>query len=323
MNKKGFTLVELLAIVILLGILFTLVFPNIVRQLEKNEAKIDEYTLALIYSAADNYVKKHDITEVGSTHCVEISKLDEENLIPVSVDKYLKNVIRIKIGEHGINSKMMLESCEEYVTITYDANGGSVNPSSTTVKYGKTAKLAIPSRGGYTFEGWFTELENGLKIDDKTKWKKSTKVYAYWVISTYTINYDPNGGTVDKNEDIVKHNESLELPTPSREGYTFEGWFTEKLGGMQVDNETKWTADQTIYARYTVNSYVVTLNPNGGSLEKTELSVNHDETINLPTPERNGYTFEGWYTEENGGEVVTNETKWTSSSTIYAHWKQN
>ena len=67
---------------------------------------------------------------------------------------------------------------------------------------------------------------------------------------------------------------------------------------------------------------LVTYSLNGGTLDKTEESVLKNSTLNLPTPTKNNYVFVGWYTEENGGEEVTNSTPITSDLTLYAHYIQ-
>ena len=67
--------------------------------------------------------------------------------------------------------------------------------------------------------------------------------------------------------------------------------------------------------------FTITYNANGGTVSPTSAQVSYGETITLPTPTKNGSRFDGWYTEINGGVPVTSATKWTSTQTIYAHWK--
>ena len=72
----------------------------------------------------------------------------------------------------------------------------------------------------------------------------------------------------------------------------------------------------------------VTLNPNGGSVSKTEIEAVYEETYGahdtLPTPERSGYTFIGWYTEASGGTKITDESDTIQSTdhTLYARWQK-
>lgn len=83
--KKGFTLVELLAVIVLLTLIFALVYPNILGISEKQEAKIDEAKKTLINSATLDYMTAH-LNEypqsIGKNYCIKIEMLDNEALIP-------------------------------------------------------------------------------------------------------------------------------------------------------------------------------------------------------------------------------------------------
>ena len=75
----------------------------------------------------------------------------------------------------------------------------------------------------------------------------------------------------------------------------------------------------------TTLGYIITLNANGGRTEPS--SVTTDEggklTESLPVPTRDGYTFDGWYTESADGTEITADTVFHGNVTIYAHWKAN
>jgi len=100
--KKGFTLIELLAVIILLGFLFVLTFPKVLEIIEKKEVEVDDATRKLIYNAVDEYMVKNMDNypkEIGNTYCFLIDKIDKENLIAISVDDYLDNYVKVKIGK--------------------------------------------------------------------------------------------------------------------------------------------------------------------------------------------------------------------------------
>ena len=70
-----------------------------------------------------------------------------------------------------------------------------------------------------------------------------------------------------------------------------------------------------------IETYTITLNPNGGSVNPTSVEVVQGCGVKgLPTPVHSTYQFKGWYTEADGGEKVTSETKPTGDMTIYAQW---
>ncbi len=104
-------------------------------------------------------------------------------------------------------------------------------------------------------------------------------------------------------------------------GISFDGWYTEPIGGIKITENTKVaiTEDQTLYARYYSD---VILDPNGGYCDTFKLSVyNNEKYKELPDASRWGYRFLGWYTDVNGGTLVTNAVDY-QLSTLYAHWEE-
>ena len=142
----------------------------------------------------------------------------------------------------------------------------------------------------------------------------------------YTVNFDPNGGEVSKASMPVTYGNAYgTLPTPTRTGYNFSGWFTAKTGGTRIVYNTTVdnSAGSTLYARWKPKSCTVTFDPNGGTVTTKSRTVTYDENYILPgDPTHTGYTFDGWYTAKTGGAKVTTETKVTATAnhTLYAHW---
>ncbi len=122
---------------------------------------------------------------------------------------------------------------------------------------------------------------------------------------------------------------AVTLPSLTQEGYAFAGWYTAPTGGTKVGNggaSYTPTADITLYAQWTVNvSYTVTLNANGGTCSETSLPTRSDGTVTLPTPTRDGYTFNGWYTAASKGTLVSSGGSYTPTAdiTLYAQWTKN
>jgi len=229
-------------------------------------------------------------------------------------------------------SEIISRATANTYTVTFDPNGGSVSPTSKTVTYNSTyGDLPTPSRTGYTFNGWYTSATGGSQVSASTKVTTASNhtLYAHWTANTYTVTFDPNGGSVSPTSKTVTYNSTYgDLPTPSRTGYTFTGWYTSATGGSQVSASTKvtTTSNHTLYAHWTVNTYTVTFDPNGGSVSPTSKTVTYNSTYgDLPTPTRTNYTFAGWYTSASGGSKVTSSTKVTTASnhTLYAHWTAN
>lgn len=155
-----------------------------------------------------------------------------------------------------------------------------------------------------------------------------TELIARWKTVKYTISFDPNGGTLataSRSRQCEYDTALSELPTPTRTGYTFLGWYTAKSGGTKVSGDTLVTGAATYYAHWKVNSYKVQFNGNGGKSSSASKTVTYLAKYGtLPTAKRAGYTFLGWYTAKTGGTKVTANSvvKITKTTTLYAHWQK-
>lgn len=223
-------------------------------------------------------------------------------------------------------------------TVTWNPNGGTVDPTSTTKTHGSTlGTLPTPTRAAdtqytYTFKGWFTATTGGTQISASTTVTGNVTYYAQWTatLRSYTATFNGNGGGTPSPSTITKTYDSElgTLPTCSRTGYTFLGWYTASSGGTKISSTTKITGTVTYYAQWSINSYTLTYNVNGGNaVSPASKSVQYGSAYGtLPTPTKNSdaeftYAFAGWYTAASGGTQVTaNTTMGASNTTIYAHW---
>ena len=225
-------------------------------------------------------------------------------------------------------------------TVTWNANGGTVSPASTTKTHGSTlGALPTPTRAStaeysYTFAGWFTAASGGTQISTTTTVTGNVTYYAHWTATkrSYTATFNGNGGSTPSPSSITKeYNTALgTLPTCSRTGYTFLGWYTASSGGTKISTTTVVTKDITYYAQWSINSYTLTFNPNGGTVTPTSKDLEYNSAYGtLPTPTRASdaqytYTFAGWYTAATEGTQVTATTKMAAKdTTVYAHWTSN
>lgn len=217
-------------------------------------------------------------------------------------------------------------------TVFYDANGGTVPASKETVTNGNIyGTLPTPTRNGYTFEGWYTARNGGSRVtaDTVVNLTADQTLYAHWTNQPYTISFDANGGNIRTSSMTVTNGSTYgSLPTPTRDGYTFEGWYTARSGGSRVtaDTTVNLTSDQTLYARWTNQPYTVNFDANGGNVQTSNMTVTNGGAYgSLPTPVRDGYTFEGWYTSPNNGRLITSGTtvNLTGNQTLYALWKKD
>jgi uncharacterized repeat protein (TIGR02543 family) len=208
--------------------------------------------------------------------------------------------------------------------VVFNANGGAVTPAlARTGVGGRLASLPVPVRPGFTFIGWLSAAIDGMEIEaNSTSFSSDNTIYARWV-AVYTVTFSPSGGTVAPISCVtgVDGKISCTLPEPKRDGYDFDGWFTSVAGGEAVTEDRVYGANATVYAQWTLITYKISFDPNGGTVS-AEPGVTGAtwRLASLPTPKRDGWSFNGWFTAVDDGERVTTGTVFRADATIYAQW---
>ena len=153
-----------------------------------------------------------------------------------------------------------------------------------------------------------------------------TTLTAQWTAPTYAVILNTNGGTINSgNVTEYTYGVSATLPTDvTRTGYTFKGWYdNESLTGSPVTaiGSTE-TGNKEYWAKWEANTYTVTFDPNGGSVDPVAATTDSSGKLSsLPIPTRGGnYRFDGWYTAQTGGIKVTLNQVYTANTTLYAYW---
>lgn len=142
---------------------------------------------------------------------------------------------------------------------------------------------------------------------------------------TITVTLNARGGSVSPSKIDVRLGETYNsLPTPTREEYTFDGWYTSMSGGELISSSTKVTKenDHTLYAHWSGKQYTLTFDSNGGTAVSPRFATYNDYITGFTTPTKSGYTFAGWYTSLSGGTQVSG-LNIKSDTTLYAHWTEN
>ena len=216
-------------------------------------------------------------------------------------------------------------------TVTYDANGGNCGQ---TTGYATSASAAVtlptPTRSGYIFSGWYTAASGGTRVGgagDSYTPSANITLYAQWG-KPCTVTYNPNGGSCGTASEKYTGT-ALTLPTPTRDGYWFVGWYDAASGGNKIGDagaNYNPTGEITLYAHWQEKvEYTVTYNANGGSCG-TASATYQGTALTLPTPTRTGYKFQGWYTAASGGTKIGDAgASYTPSAniTLYAQWEIN
>ncbi|MBX8935334.1 InlB B-repeat-containing protein, partial [Enterococcus gilvus] len=213
-------------------------------------------------------------------------------------------------------------------TIKFDANKGEGTMSDQVLSIDEEKSLSGNqfTRKGYDFVEWNEESDgSGDSYSDKEAVKNLSttegaqiKLYAQWKPITYTINFDSkNGSSISpKTYTIETGIDSFE--TPTRLGYTFEGWYEGKNKVTKIEKGE--TGNRTLIAKWTPVTYQVTFDSAGGSTVAPITFTTENSVTKLPEPARIGYRFLGWYDDDT---KVTELPKGTiGDKTLTAKWEK-
>ena len=195
--------------------------------------------------------------------------------------------------------------------ISFVSDGGAAVPLIMGPD-GSSITLPSDTRPGYSLDGWFTQASGGTKIggpgSSYTIPVGGITLFAQWTENTIdAVAFNSNGGAVVASLSGPDGG-SITLPSDTRSGYVFDGWFTQASGGTEVGGAGSSYAIPvggiTLFAQWTENTIdAVAFNSEGGAAVAS-LSGPDGGSITLPSDTRPGYVFDGWFTQASGGTKV-------------------
>lgn len=218
----------------------------------------------------------------------------------------------------------------ETFTVTFNSRGGSpIDPIAGIVK-GNTIELPEAFKEGYDFIGWFTDIALKNQFTEETPVTENLTLYPKGVRSvegTFTLRFDSNGGSSVSPITGIAKDSTVKLPAaPNREGYIFEGWFTDAGLTNEFTQASLVNSNITVYAKWEdlpIGNYTVMFDSKGGSPVNPITGIKDGSTINLPSPpNKEGFAFGGWFTDSGLADKFTETTAVTSNMTVYAKWME-
>ena len=214
---------------------------------DSNIAKVDNYgyITAINYGTANIIASLKDNNSVKGTCTVTVVK--PVSGVEVEGITLNKNNLNIYVGDSAILTYKITPS---------NASTGEIKWSSSDNKVAtidRNGKVVGISKGTAIIT---VETSNGKKATCYVNVSKKDSSNPPTTQETkYTLTYDANGGSVNPtSKQLNKGSEYGNLPTPTRSGYKFDGWYTKKDGGSKVSSSTKINSNTTIYAHWTQNS---------------------------------------------------------------------
>ena len=143
-------------------------------------------------------------------------------------------------------------------------------------------------------------------------------VFANTRANNIEVSFDSLGGTKVETIKVKKDSTIAKPEDPTKKGYTFISWM---LDGEEFDFSTKITKNIKLTAKWkedTSVTYTIKFDSNGGN-KIDSIEVKSGKITSLPIPEREGYTFVGWF---NGTKEIENGDTISKDITLKAKWKK-
>ncbi len=199
----------------------------------------------------------------------------------------------------------------------------------TTAEFGGAYTLQEPTREGYFFKG-YTYNGNEFPLTGTYSWTENITVVAEWEVDPEYNKRDVfflDGTTELKALRITtEKGQTITLPTaPTKEGYTFKGWYTEAGLTNLFDEKTAIQDDLTLYAKYEANKYKLTLDNDGDATYDGTEEVVFGATYSLTAPKKEGFKFTGYTTVYNGEPVnfpLEGTYSYPTSLILKATWEE-
>ena len=204
--------------------------------------------------------------------------------------------------------------------ITFDTQGGSSVPAQAVAIGGTASVPETPTRDGYVFSKWTTDVAGEHEYDFATTVSAPITLYAQWT-EAKTVTFDVQGGSEIAAQQVQTGKLAVRPENPERVGYAFAGWYTSAdTSGSEYDFTAAVNDDVTLYAKWTPNMYAVTFDSQGGSAVDAQQVAYGGYATQPATPTRDGYTFVGWTTDAAGTTPYGFGMPVTGGITLYAKW---
>lgn len=187
--------------------------------------------------------------------------------------------------------------------------------------YNSQIELPIIEKTGYSFIGWFSNVERTIEFDYVTMPNHDVRAFAKWQINHYSIAFESNGGTTINTITGEYYSKIFEPTQPTKIGHTFKGWFSdENLENLFIFN-TIPAENLTLYAKWETNEYTIAFNSISGT-SVASIREKYNTPISEPEePTRLGYTFAGWFTEATYNNEFVFDYMPDENITLYAKWE--
>ena len=288
---------------------------------EEEKPSVDETSSVTIYyylmsSDGQSYVldyTKSEKVKKGTKYSAEVRNYDNyinPDVITIDVDDKKDYSITYKYTRKKFNLSLTI-------------NGGILDKDfSGKYYFGQRIELSSPSKNGYDFDKWNSnlgEFDNGYYVMPTS----DSTLSASYIPIVYTITYTLNGGTLNNPKTTYTIEDTFTIGEATLEGYEFVGWASNYNNEVTKNVYVKNSIGNLYFvASFTPKKYEVVLNYNNGVDENQTLIFEHNQKVGaLPDAHKDGFTFTGWV--DDLGADVTGDYVIVRNNTFTAEYIEN
>lgn len=272
----------------------------------------------------------------GETVTIENGAAYQGDVLTIESLSGSSATVTITVEFQEIVSYSVTIETDESWTITWD-NENDVRKYNGEVLEGEKLIFTVSANAGYRLTEMIMTGESFYEIVDNEDGTKTATIYTltdHLTVSAatkrlYSITCaQTTNGTITVTPDIAATDDIITITVTPNDGYLMESLAATYMDGKKEQSLTisedltfiMPNADVEVLAVFD-ETYTVTFVANGGTVTTTSAETDTDgKLIYLPTPVRDGYLFDGWFTQLNGGTQATVDTVFTSDTTLYAMW---
>ena len=187
-------------------------------------------------------------------------------------------------------------------------------------KYQKVSVLPIAYKEGFTFQAWYTNEALTQIFDINTVIESNITLYAKFEKVAYKVSFETFGGSDHQPVFISEGGSYKPNFTPTKNGYDFIGWYTDKELTTKLEDSLTISMDTVIYAKFERKTFTVNYQTNQSDIVIPSTSLKYLEEVVTTPLAKEGYTFNGWFIDASFTRPFINGTSITSNLTLHAKW---
>jgi uncharacterized repeat protein (TIGR02543 family) len=300
-------------------------------KLDALDKRITNVQSALNFSSSHRGILDKNI---GTVSLADETALNEALAAYNKLDQAVKTLLTQEYQDlNALKDRIAGLKTGDLYTITFNSEGGTSVASITGNAGSSVNAPASPTKGGYTFAGWYSAASGGTPYTWPYILTGNVTMYAHWQPgdmpkpAQYTITFNSQGGT-----SVAPITGNAGAPvnapaSPTKGGYAFVGWYSAANGGTPYTWPHPLTGNVTMYAHWLPvampepDQYTITFDSQGGT-PVASITGNAGAPVNAPvSPTKGGYAFAGWYSAANGGTPFSWPYTPTGNVIMYAHWQ--